>query len=122
MSNPLPLLNSQFESVPFASVGSTPVTVVAASGTAQTLAYPASGNAAYDVTKTGNVVFTLSGGTAGQYQTITLIVRPGAGGFTEVLPTGCRWPGGTAPTPSTSAINVYYLSTPDAGTTCIGSY
>ncbi len=99
-----------------------PVTVVAASGTAQSLAFAASGNATYDVTKTGNVAFTLSGGRAGQYQTLTIVVRPGAGGFTESFPATIKWPGGTAPTPSTSAVNVYTVSTPDAGTTLIGSY
>lgn len=99
-----------------------PVTTISASGTAQTLAFPASGNAAYDITKTGNVALTLTGGTAGQYQTLTVVVRPGAGGFTETLPAGVKWPGGTAPTPSTSSINVYYLSTPDAGVTIIGNY
>ncbi len=98
------------------------VTTIAVSGTAQALAFPANGNATYDVTKTGNVAFTLTGGKAGQYQTLTIVVRPGTGGFTESFPATIKWPGGTAPTPSTSAVNVYTVSTPDAGTTLIGSY
>ena len=111
----------------YAPPGSFPVSVttIAASGAAQTLAFPASGNAVYDMTLTGNCVITLSGGTAGQHQVITLYLRQDAtAGHTPTLPAGIKWPGGTAPTPNTGAggLDVFILSTPDGGATVIGGY
>ena len=77
---------------PFLSV---PVTTVPVSGAAQSLAFPASGSAAYDLTLTANCTITLSGGTAGQQQTITLYLRQdAAAGHTPTLPPGVKWPGG----------------------------
>lgn len=102
-----------------------PVTTIAASGSSRALAFPASGNAAYDITLTANCAVTLTGGTAGQYQTITLILRQDAtAGRTPTLPNGVKWPGGTAPTPNTTAgnIDVFTFSTPDARATVIGGY
>lgn len=102
-----------------------PVTTIAASGSSRALAFPASGNAAYDITLTANCAVTLTGGTAGQYQTITLVLRQDAtAGRTPTLPDGVKWPGGTAPTPNTTAgnIDVFTFSTPDARATVIGGY
>ena len=104
---------------------SVPVTTVAASGTTQTLAAPASGSKAYDITLTGDCTLTLSGGTAGQQQTITAYLRQGGtGGRAVVLPAGVRWPSGVIPTPGTAAggIDVFVFTTPDAGATWFGSY
>ncbi len=112
-----------------AAVGAVPqatLPVTAAScSSAQALAFPASGNAAYDVTLTGNCAFSLTGGTAGQYQTVTLILRQDStAGRSPTLPAGVKWPGGTAPTPNTTAggIDVFTFATPDARTTVIGGY
>lgn len=102
-----------------------PVSTITASGTAQSVAFPVSGSAAYDITQTANCVLTLSGGTVGQYQTVTLILRQNStAGWTATLPTGVKWPGGTAPTPNTVAgqIDVFHLSTSDGGVTVFGSY
>ncbi len=102
-----------------------PVTTVAASGAAQTLTFPASGNAAYDLTLTANCALSLSGGTAGQLQALTLILRQDAtAGRLPALPASVKWPGGTAPTPNTAAggIDVFTFTTPDARATVLGSY
>lgn len=105
--------------------GITPVVIVTNSGTTQTIAFPASGNKAYDITQNANCVITLTGGTAGQYQTVILILRQDVtAGHTPTLPVSIKWPGGVTPTPNTLSghLDVYILSTPDAGTTVIGSY
>ena len=102
-----------------------PVTTVAASGAAQTLAAPASGSAAYNITLTANCTFTLAGGTPGQLQTLTVILREGAGGFTPAMPAGVKWAnGGIQPTFDTSAaaIGVVTFTTADGGVTWFGSY
>jgi hypothetical protein len=105
--------------------GTVPVTTVAASGASQALTFATSGSKCYDITLTANCAITLTGGTAGQLQTITLILRQsGGGGFTPTLPAGVEWPGGQAPSPNTVSgkIDVFYLSTPDASTTQFGNY
>lgn len=102
-----------------------PVTVVAASGASQALAFPASGSAAYDLTLTANCTLSLTGGTAGQQQTITVYLRQDStAGRVVTLPAGVRWPGGVAPTPGTAAggVDVFVFATPDARATVIGSY
>jgi hypothetical protein len=102
-----------------------PVTTVASSGASQTASFPAGGSAAYDITLTANCTISLSGGTAGQLQTITLILRQDAtAGRTPTLPGSIKWPGGVAPTPNTTAgrTDVFYISTPDGGTTLLGNY
>ena len=104
---------------------STPVTTIASSGASQALAFPASGSACYDVTLTANCTFTLTGGTAGQYQRVTLILRQDAtAGRVAMLPSGVKWTSGVTPTPNTVAgkIDVFYFHTPDAGTTVLGGY
>lgn len=105
--------------------GTTPVTTTASATGTQTLAYPATGNAAFDLTLTGATTIALSGGTAGQLQTITLIARQDAtAGRVLTLPAGVRWPGGTAPTPGVAVggVDMFMFTTPDARTTVIGSY
>ena len=102
-----------------------PVTAIATSGAAQTLTLPASGNAAFDVTLTANCALSLTGGTAGQLQTLTLILRQDAtAGHLPSLPAGVKWAGGIAPTPNTASggIDVFTFTTPDAGATVLGSY
>lgn len=102
-----------------------PVTTVAASGASEDLAFPSFGNIAYDVTLTADCTFTITGGAAGQLQTITLILRQdGTAGRVATLPAAIKWPAGVAPSLNTAAgrIDVLYISTPDAGTTLLGSY
>ncbi len=104
------------------------VTVVAASGSAQTLAAPGGpngGSSAYDVTLTASCTFSLSGGVAGQVQSIMLFLRQDAtAGRVATLPAGVKWAGGAAPTPNTAAgsMDVFMFFTPDAGVTWFGSY
>ena len=106
--------------------GAAPVSVmtVASSGDAQALAFSASGSRAYDVTLTGNCAFAISGGTVGELQAITLVIRGGTGGFSASLPNGIKWPGGVAPTIDASAgsYNEFYIRTIDGGATYSGSY
>lgn len=105
--------------------GSATVPVTTAnSGTSQALAFPSSGNAAFDITLTANCTFSLSGGAAGQLQTITLVIRGGSGGFSATLPTGIKWPGGVVPTVDGSAgsYNEFYIRTLDGGATYSGNY
>jgi hypothetical protein len=111
--------------LPSGGSSTTPVTTVATSGASQTIAFPASDNAAFDITQTANCTITLTGGTAGQLQTVTLILRQNVtAGWTATLPTGVKWSGGVAPAVNTLAghIDVFTLSTPDAGTTVFGAY
>lgn len=106
------------------AAGFTTTTTVASSGTSQALAFPSNGSKAYDITLTANCTITLSGGTAGQTQFITLFLRQGgAGGFTPTLPT-VKWSGGIAPTPNTvlGKIDVYTFFTPDGGVTLFGKF
>ncbi len=105
--------------------GTTPVTTIATSGSSRTITFPATGNITYDVTLTANCTFTVAGGTAGELQTITLILRQdGTAGRVATLPASIKWPGGVIPTPNTAAgrIDVFRISTPDTGTTLIGGY
>lgn len=111
--------------VPPGGSSSVPVTTVATSGSAQTISFPSSGSSAYDITLTANCTITLTGGTASQYQTVTLIMRQNStAGWLPTLPTGIHWPGGIAPTPNTTAgkIDVFTLTTSDGGTTIFGNY
>jgi hypothetical protein len=102
-----------------------PTTTISSSGASQTLTYPSSGSICIDITLTANCTLTLAGGTTGQYQTITLILRQDStAGRVPTLPSGVRWPNSTAPTPNSTAgkIDVFFLSTPDGGTTIFGNY
>lgn len=103
--------------------GTTPTTAIATSGAAQSLAFPANGDVCYDITLSANCTITLTGGTGGEFQTMTLILR-NQGGFAPTLPATIKWQGGVAPVPNTLAgkIDKYMLSTPDAGVTVFGAY
>lgn len=108
-----------------ASGGTVPVTTVATSGTSQALAFPASGSVGYDITLTANCTITITGGTAGQQQSITIWLRQDStAGRVPTLPAGIKWQGGIAPTPNTLAgrIDSYTITTMDAGTTLLGRY
>lgn len=101
-----------------------PVKTVTVSGAGQTLAAPIIGNIAYDITLTSNCTITLTGGTAGQLQTVSLFLRQDAtAGRVPMLP-AVRWAGGTTPTPNTAAgkIDVFRFTTPDGGVTWFGDY
>lgn len=108
-----------------ANLGSGPtVTVVAASGTAQTVSPGLYGGSAYDITLTGNCTFTVAAGsfTAGVRQEIHMLLRQDAtGGRTITMPTGTKVNGGgTTPaftaTTAGTALDVTLYST-DGGTT-----
>ncbi|MGI4798252.1 MAG: hypothetical protein ACRYF2_04885 [Janthinobacterium lividum] len=106
------------------SAGVVPVLVSPTSGSTQALQFPSTGNRAYDVTLTANCSFSISGGTSGELQTVTLIIRGGSGGFSVSLPANVKWKGGITPTVDTSAgsINLIRLQTSDAGTTYAGNF
>ena len=106
------------------SAAAVPVSTVVTSGSSQALAFASSGSRAYDVTLTANCTFSVSGGVAGELQTVTVIIRGGNGGFSVTLPSNVKWKGGTAPTVDTSAgsINVIRLQTSDGGTTYAGNF
>lgn len=101
------------------------VTSVPSSGATEVISFPESGNISYDVTLTANCTFTVTGGTEGELQTITLILRQdGTAGRVATLPAVIKWPNGVAPILNTAAgrIDVLKISTPDAGVTLFGSY
>jgi hypothetical protein len=82
------------------------------------------GCSAYDLTLTGNVVFTASGFNAGTLQKISLVLRQDAtGGRTITWPAAIKWSTGTAPTFVTTAntITVITLVSDDGGVTVIGA-
>lgn len=87
---------------------SVPVTTIASSGTTQTLAFASSGDVAYDVTLSANCTFSITAPTNnGTYRKITLVIRPTS--FQATLPASSgalAWSGGSAPSPSTTAITV----------------
>lgn len=101
-----------------------PVLAVSASGTSQALSFPLAGSRAYDITLTANCTFSISGGTTGELQTVSLIIRGGSGGFAVVLPANVKWKGGNAPAIDTSSgsINLVRLQTSDGGTTYAGNF
>lgn len=94
------------------------------SGYSQTLAFPPSGNVAFDITLTANCAFLISGGSSAEMQTLTLVIRGGNGGFSATLPNNVKWPGGVAPTVDGSAgsYNEFYIRTLDGGATYSGNY
>jgi hypothetical protein len=108
-----------------ATAAHTPVTTVAASGTAQALAFAINGNNAYDITLSGNCNYTLTGGNVGQFQICTLIERQPASGpvYTGTLPAGVKYPYGSIPASNQNGqIRVVQFATPDAGVTVIGGF
>lgn len=102
-----------------------PNTTVAASGSAVTLSFPSNGSASFDVTLTANCTFTVIGGTNGQMQQITLVLRQDAtAGRVPTLPSTIKWTSGSPPAWNTVAgrVDIVTLTTTDAGTTVFGSY
>jgi hypothetical protein len=94
------------------------VSTVAAAGTTETLNL-ADGNV-HDVTLDDNCTFTFSGTAASVACGFTLILRQdGTGSRTVTWPASVDWPGGTAPTLTTtaSAVDVFTFLTVDNGTT-----
>ena len=107
-----------------AALGASPtVTTVATSGAAQTIAFPAYGAAAYDVTLSANCTFTISAtnAVAGQRTSIFLTLRNPAGTFTTTLPGTIKWSNGSALTIATTAGTVTLIEfvTTDGGTTVV---
>ena len=101
----------------------TTLATLSETGGSQPLAFASAGNAAYDVTLNGNTSFTITGGTAGQFQTITAVFRQGgSGGFTPSLPANVQWASGSAPVFSTSAgtVTTVIFGTSDGGKTIVG--
>jgi hypothetical protein len=104
------------------SASTTPVTDVGVFTTCALL-FPTAGNNAYDIPLTENLTLALTGGTNGQWQRLTLILRePSAGGKTVTLPSNVKWTSGTAPTVGTSAnqVTVITFGTDDGGVTYFG--
>ena len=101
----------------------TTLATLSASGGSQALSFAAAGNAAYDITLNGNTSFALTGGTAGQYQTITAVLRQGgSGGYTPTLPANVKWASGSAPVIATTAgtVTTIIFGTSDGGQTIVG--
>ncbi|GBR00583.1 hypothetical protein [Acetobacter oeni] len=98
-----------------------PVTTTTSPGASYPIAYAASGSVAYDVTPSQALALTLSGGTAGQEQRITVVIRQGATGYAVTLPAGVIWAGST-PAVSTTAGQATILTfyTDDGGATIFG--
>jgi len=93
------------------------VVAIGNSGTTKTLSL-ATGTA-QTVTMTGNCTFTMPTATAGQ--SFILIISTGAGGFTGTF-TSVKWPGGTAPTITTTASRWDILTFVSDGTNWYGNY
>ena len=101
----------------------TTLATVSDTGGSQPLAFAPFGDAAYDITLNGNTTFTLTGGTAGQYQTITAVFREGgSGGYTPTLPANVKWASGSAPVITTAAgtVTTVIFGTSDGGQTIVG--
>jgi hypothetical protein len=76
-----------------------------------------------DVTLTADATFTFSGATAGVFCSFELFLRQdGTGGWVTTWPGSVVWPGGTAPTLSTtpSTVTVLAFGSEDGGTTWYG--
>ena len=99
------------------------LTTVGSSGNSQVLAFAANGNTTYDITLGANTALSLTGGAAGQYQTVTALLREGAtGGFVASLPTNVIWASGAMPVLATSAgsVSTLVFGTSDGGKTVVG--
>lgn len=77
------------------------VNVVASSGSALTLAAPTASTINY-VTLTANCTITMPTASAGLSFTVVFL-QDGTGSRTVTWPAGVKWPGGTAPTLTTTA-------------------
>lgn len=100
--------------------GITPVVNVTAPGASYNLAFASNGDIAYNITLTEACALTISGGVVGQYQEVKFQINPAT--FQATVPGGILWPGGTTPTPSTTEVSFFIVSTMDAGETLIGRF
>jgi len=100
---------------------SIPVLTIPASGASQSLIIPSNGDVCYDITLTTTCTLSISGGTSGRYQTVTLILR---GALPYVFANTIKWQAGVAPAPNLIAgkMDKITITTPDAGATLFGSY
>ncbi|NHN83681.1 hypothetical protein GOB93_03375 [Acetobacter musti] len=98
-----------------------PVTTTASPGASYAIAFPASGSVAYDITPSEAMALTLSGGTVGQEQRVTVVIRQGATGYPVTLPPNVIW-ASTTPVISTTAYQATILTfyTDDGGVTIFG--
>jgi hypothetical protein len=93
------------------------VVVIGSSGTTQTLSLT---NGTFQtVTLTGNCTFTMPTATAGQ-SFLLIATQDATGGRTATF-TGVKWPGGTAPTITTTASGIDILTFLANGTSWFGS-
>ena len=104
---------------PGASAGAA-VTVIATSGASQAMTFAATGDKAYDITVSQALALSLSGGTAGQFQRLVLIIK-NPSGYPVTLPSGAniKYAGGIAPAVGTG-FTVITFGTDDASTTIFG--
>lgn len=106
-------------------LGAELLSVVAASGAAQTLDVRTA--TCFDVTLTANCTFTFAGVAASGStlaNAFTLVLRQDAtGSRTVTWPGSVKWPGGAAPVISSGAskVDVYSFMTVDGGTTWLGA-
>lgn len=96
------------------------VTTIAASGTSQTL--DLSAGSIFDITLTGNCTISFSNVPSGGFGVTFVFTQDGTGSRTVTWPASFKWPGGTAPTLTTTAAgeDVITAFTPDGGTTWYG--
>lgn len=73
----------------------------------------------FTATTTGSTTWTFSGQLSSSFNGFILKLTNG-GSATQTWPTGIKWPGGTAPTLTTSGIDVLVFITDDNGTTWRG--
>lgn len=102
------------------SGGSSAVEVTSAS-VSGAYALTVTDSAAYDLTVTADTDLTLSGGSGGTMQVVTLQLRQ-TGAFAVTLPANVKWAGGTVPdvTQIAGQIALFSFMTMDAGTTWVG--
>lgn len=70
-------------------------------------------------TATGALTITLNAGSAGYCRVLTLIITDG-GNYIITWPTSVKWPGGTAPTLTSTGTDIITLITVDNGSTWLG--
>jgi hypothetical protein len=99
------------------------VIAIASSGMAQTLSTKYPGDVVYNVTMTGNCLFTLSGGVSGSRYIITIFLRQDpTAGRSPSFSSNVSWPGNVAPTFNTAAggYDIVQFVTVDGGNTFAG--
>ncbi|WP_158093440.1 hypothetical protein [Acetobacter sp. DsW_063] len=110
-----------------ANAATTSAVTVSSPGTSYAAVIPAYGSVVYDITPAAAMAVTFSGGTAGVWTRVTLLIRqPSAGGYAVALPAASGTlkyltSGGAAPTISTTAgsVSVLTCGTDDASATVI---